>query len=790
MTDKQKEKGSETLRWSVDVRGRVQGVGFRPFVYRIAQRHKIGGYVTNTPYGVHIEVEGTKKSLTSFKNALVKEKPPLAEIRNIFIKPMKTKGETDFVVKESKKKGRKEVVVPPDVSVCKNCQEELFSPKDRRFGYPFINCTDCGPRFTIVEDVPYDRERTTMKEFEMCTDCRREYEDPSDRRFHAQPDACAVCGPFVYLLDSEGKRVECREPIEEAAKLLKEGKIIAIKGLGGFHLACDGTNPEAVKNLRMRKRRPYKPLAIMVSSLEEARKVVKMNGVEEELLTSWRAPILLCQKRENSNLAENLAPHLAEAGVMLAYTPLHLLLLHQVARPLVMTSGNRQDEPTIKDETVALSDLKGIADYFLSHNRPIVVHNDDSVVRVMGETPVMIRRARGWTPQAIKLPALPSRDVLSLGAEEKNTITLTRYDEAFISQHLGDMRNLRTFEAFENVLNHFKRILQVEPQVVVCDMHPNYFTTKFSKRFSLPVLQVQHHHAHILSCLAENNTTKPVLGVCFDGIGYGADGKIWGCEFIYVNGRHYERFGHLKEIALPGGESAIKQPWRTAVAQLFSMFGSRMLDLSLPMFEQIPNTHIEPVLQLLQQNLNIPYASSLGRFFDSVAALCGVCYENSYEGQAPAELESLLYKIISSIPEHKENVNRYHYKISYKEETAILETEEILASILSDIAAKRRVEEISLSFHETICRAAVELCKFGAEKYAIKRVALSGGSFQNRYLYLRTKYLLEAQGFEVLTHSQVPPNDAGISLGQALFAKLAKNRREKNYVSCGASESH
>lgn len=769
-------KKETLLRWAIDVRGQVQGVGFRPFVYRLALRHNISGHISNTPFGVHIEAQGTEKALLDFKEALLEEKPPLAEIQNTLIKPLKTKDETGFLVKESGMRGRKEVIIPPDVATCKSCLSEVFNPEDRRYLYPFTNCTDCGPRYTIVEDVPYDRERTTMRIFKMCPACLKEYDEPSDRRFHAQPNACKVCGPSVYLLDKEGRKVDCADAIKETVKLLKEGKIVAIKGLGGFHLACDATNAEAVNELRRRKRRPFKPFAVMAAELPVVKEFVNLNEKEEELLTSWRAPIVLCRKKDKSLIAESVAPNLSEIGVMLAYTPLHSILLRNNFLALVMTSGNLQDEPTIKDESVALSDIKQIADYFLSHNRPIVVHNDDSVLRVMKDKPVLIRRARGWVPQPLKLPVPSSKDVLALGAEEKNTITITRENEAFISQHLGDMRNLRTFEAFENVLKHLKNILQTEPQIVVRDMHPDYFTSKFAKRFSLPVISVQHHHAHILSCLAENKTVKPVIGVCFDGIGYGEDGTIWGCEFLYVSGCRYERFGQLKEIPLPGGETAIKQPWRTAVAILFDIFGSRMLDIDLPMFKHIPEENIETVLRILEQGSNIPYASSLGRFFDSVAALCGICYENSYEGQAPAELESLLYKNLSDIPDAKEDVPRYHYRFAHRDETLVLETEDIIVSVLSDLTAKKKVEEISLSFHETICRATVDMCKYGAERYRIKRVALSGGSFQNRYLYLRTKYLLEAQGFETLTHSEVPPNDAGISLGQALYAKLLKKR--------------
>lgn len=761
-------------REKIFVRGTVQGVGFRPFVVRLAHNMRLAGFVRNVPGGVEIEVEGEKGVIEEFVRCLVEDAPPLARIETIIRKPKRPIKDGAFTVRPSSRRGRKRVLLPPDVATCKECLAEVFEPSNRRFRYPFTNCTNCGPRYTIATDLPYDRDRTTMRNFKMCSDCRREYTTITDRRYHAQPNACPVCGPRVWLTDPHGRRIPTKDPLKKAVEMLRRGKILAIKGLGGFHLACDPRNEKALKELRRRKRRPAKPFAIMVADEKTAQKFVTLSPSAAEMLSSWRAPILLAPKKNSSPVHHLVAPALSDLGVMLPYTPLHHILLRGNFDALVMTSGNRHNEPTIHENRTALDDLADFVDAFLMHDRPIAVQNDDSVVRDMFDGCVMVRRARGWVPEPITLPRKPP-SLVALGAEEKNTFSLTRDEEVFLSQHLGDMHNLRTYQAFERTLNHLICLLQINPKLIVHDMHPDYLTTKHAAKMGLRRIAVQHHHAHILSCLAENRYDGPVIGVSYDGVGYGEDGKIWGAEILFVEGARYERVGSWRRILLAGGEAAIRQPWRTAVAVLYDVFGGRMHDLNIPLFDMVKADLVETVLSMFKSGVAVVEATSMGRLFDAVAAVCGLCLENTYEGQAPAELESRLWSILSN--QMPRNPYRYSYSIRRNGNLFVVDPSDGVVALVGDVASGRDVGEISLGWHEMVCQATVEVVRAAAARFNSKTVALSGGSFQNRYLHLRLSQLLTEEGFTVLTHKNVPPNDGGISLGQAFFAAYRGARR-------------
>jgi len=760
-------------REKIAVYGVVQGVGFRPFVVRLARRLHLAGFVKNVPGGVEIEAEGSQNRLNDFVRRLTEEAPPLARIAHIKRTPLKPCNQKGFAVKPSTRRGRKCVLLPPDVATCDACLQEVFDPKNRRYLYPFTNCTNCGPRYTIVLDLPYDRDRTTMREFAMCEECRREYDDITDRRYHAQPNACHICGPHVWLCDSRGRRISAEDPIRRAVKMLKDGKILAIKGMGGFHIACDPQNDKVLRRLRERKKRPAKPFALMVANAETARRFVHLSPAAEELFNSWRAPIVLAPKNKDAPVSQLVAPNLSDLGVMLPYTPLHHILLHTNFEALVMTSGNRAEEPTIHENGVALDDLSDFVDAFLLHNRPISVQNDDSVVRDMFEDCVMVRRARGWVPEPVELPLAPP-SLVALGAEEKNTICLTRLKEAFISQHLGDMHNLRTYQAFEATLEHIKRLFQIKPTLVVHDMHPDYFTTKHAVRMGLRRLAVQHHHAHILSCLAEHGLKEPVIGVAYDGVGYGADGTVWGAEILFVDGARYKRIGTWRQIALAGGEAAIRKTWKVAVAVLYDIFGGRMHDVDIPLFSVVKAEDVEAVLSMLKAQVAVVGATSMGRWFDAAAAICGICFTNTYEGQAPAELEAALWKLIKrDIPK---NPYRYPYSVRREGERFVADPSDAVVALVGDVASGRDCGEIALGWHEMVASATVDLVRAASQRFPTKTVVLSGGSFQNRFLHLRIRQLLQQNGFRVLTHTNVPPNDGGVSLGQALFAAFASRR--------------
>ena len=755
----------------ISVCGVVQGVGFRPFVYRLAQDHDLKGWVRNTSGNVEIEVEGDEEKLERFLVALEAKVPPMARIERVeasFYPP--TGGYTEFQILKSLSQAGKYQLISPDIATCEDCKQEIFCPTNRRFRYPFTNCTNCGPRFTIIEDIPYDRPKTTMRNFKMCPECQREYDDPLDRRFHAQPNACPNCGPSLELVNSNGNPVRCYDVIKTAGELLQEGKILAIKGLGGFQLVCDATSESAVNLLRSRKRRPSKPFAVMMATLEDVEKHCLVSPEESKLLQSPECPIVLLKwKRNPSNISPVVAPNLKRLGVMLPYTPLHHLLLREVKLPLVMTSGNLSEEPIAKDNDEALIRLRDITDYFLLHNRDISGRYDDSVYMVE-DKPQAIRRARGYAPYPVFLP-YKSKQILACGAELKNTFCLTKDEHAFLSPHIGDMENEETLEHFENTIELYQKLFRIEPEIMAYDMHPEYLSTKYALQAGpargLSLIPVQHHHAHIVSCLVENEVDGPVIGVAFDGTGYGTDGTIWGGEFLLADWRSFQRAGHLEYVPLPGSEAAIKKPYRMALSYLYTLLGESFSLEGLPLGKLAP-IELDIIKQQLKQGINCPLTSSAGRLFDAVSALIGVRGEIDYEAQAVIELEMLAPNEVD-----KFGSSCYPFSITEQQEMKVVKLGELFSAIVQDVRDRVPVSIISFKLHSTMAQIIAGMCKLIARESKITQVALSGGVFQNQLLLKLTTTALRREDFSVLTHHLVPCNDGGISLGQAVIANYS-----------------
>ncbi len=773
----------------ISVRGIVQGVGFRPFIYRLAAKHNLKGYVYNTSEDVKIEVEGELEAIKQFELELGIEAPPLALIEGIAITHHPPIGYKNFEIRHSIAEEGKYQLISPDIATCQACLSELLNPSDRRYRYPFTNCTNCGPRFTIIEDIPYDRPETTMRYFQMCPQCQAEYENPLDRRFHAQPNACPKCGPKVELVDNQGKRIAGSDALASASQLLKRGKIVAVKGLGGFLLACDASDEAAVKTLRERKRRPSKPFAIMVNNVNEIKKHCYVSPEEEELLTCPQSPIVLMKWKDGSSVSREVAPNLEYLGVMLPYTPLHHILLKDTGLPLVMTSGNLSEEPIAKDNNEALKRLSGIADYFLIHNRGIYSRYDDSVAIVERGTSQLVRRARSYAPYPIHL-TFKCRQVLACGAEMKNTFCLTKDNYAFLSQHIGDMENMETLEHFDNTISLYKKLFRIEPEIIAYDLHPDYLSTKYaqelSKSSNIKLIPVQHHHAHIASCMADNKLESSVIGVAFDGTGMGSDGHIWGGEFLVANYYSFDRVGHLEYLPLPGGDAAIKRPYRTAIGYVLSLLGKDTLKAIIAsgakhppvaFIGEVSEIEIGIIKRQIASGLNSPLTSSMGRLFDAVSALMNIRGEIDYEGQAAVELEMAAYPCHceehsdEAISNDKEN---YPYCIIVDGRMRIVQLRDLLSAIIEDLEQGISSGRISVRFHNTIAKMTGEMCRLIADETGINQVALSGGVFQNRLLLRKTIKLLENSGFQVFTHRQVPCNDGGISLGQAVVANFAK----------------
>jgi hydrogenase maturation protein HypF len=758
-----------TKRTQILVHGIVQGVGFRPYIFSLASRRALRGKVFNDSTGVVIDVEGEPHAIERFIGDIWLDPPRLSRIESIeCCGDLEPAGYGDFRIVESSRDGKRFVPISADIATCADCLRELFDPEDRRYRYPFINCTDCGPRFTIIEGIPYDRAQTTMREFPMCRACRAEYEDPFNRRFHAEPVACADCGPGLFLSEASGRPIDfgsgqTGEAIDRARQLLLDGAIVAIKGLGGFHLACDALNAEAVGRLRGRKYREDKPFALMAPSIEAASEFCYLSPEEEELLVSEPRPIVLLERRPDRRIPRQIAPGVTTLGFMLPYTPLHHLLFENLDRPLVMTSGNVSDEPICYEDADAMERLGVIADHFLLHNRRIHMRADDSVARVHSGRACVLRRSRGYAPAPIRTSFEFREQILACGAELKNTFCLARGRHAFISHHIGDLENLETLRSFTDGIEHFKRLFDLQPQVVAYDLHPEYLSTKYAlalgEHTGSPLLiGVQHHHAHIASCMADNQVEGEVIGVAMDGLGFGEDGRFWGGEFFVADFARAERVAHLDYFPMPGGAKAIREPWRMAAVCLHRAFGDEFLDLNLPFVREIDHSLWAAMKSMVASGVNCPETSSMGRLFDAVASLLGLRSAINYEGQAAIELESIA---------DRKATERYRFEAT---PDGIVKAEPVIRRAVEDLLDDRPASEVSARFHLAVADLIRTIALQIRDRCWLNRVALSGGVFQNVFIVERTRRMLEADGFEVLTHCRVPPNDGGISLGQAAVA--------------------
>jgi hydrogenase maturation protein HypF len=746
------------MRLKLFITGLVQGVGFRPFVYRVAKELSLRGYVLNSESGVVVEVEGEKERLEEFLKKLQTELPPAARIFSIDKKFLDDFGYSDFEIRRSEKRGEVNVSVLPDLATCRDCLRELFDKSNRRYRYPFINCTNCGPRYTIILSLPYDRENTTMKKFKMCPECYREYTDPSNRRFHAQPNACPECGPHVELLNEKGERIGKGESaLKETVRFLKEGKILAVKGLGGFHLVCDATNEKAVRELRRRKRREEKPFAVMFKDLDQLKEYAEVSKLEEIALTSVETPIVILKRKESTDLAPSISPDTKTVGAFLPYTPLHHILLRDFGKPIVATSCNLTDEPIMYRNEEVENVLGKLVDGALIHNRDIARRCDDSVVRVISGRIVPIRRSRGYAPLPVILPFKLKRPVLALGPHMKVTVAVGKEDKVYISQHIGDIDNLKAEEFLKETVRDLTELFELEPEVVVTDYHPGYFTTKFGKElFQERVRQVYHHHAHTISVMAENEVPleERVISFSFDGTGYGKDGKIWGGEVLTASYTDFEREFHLRYFPLPGGDKAVKEPYRTAVSLLMEVEKEPRELLN------VEAGKVEFVKQMVLKGVNSPLTSSMGRLFDGVSSILGIRNYVSYHAQGAILLEELSMKSITE--------KSYPFEIEGNE----IDWRPIILGILEDLRKGVSPEEIGMKFHNTVVDIIVKTAQTLRDRTGIGKVALSGGVFQNKILVEKAFKKLSSLGFKPIIHQLVPPNDGGISLGQAVYGGL------------------
>lgn len=745
------------------VRGIVQGVGFRPFVFNLASRLGIAGWVRNSSAGVEIQAEGPRQAIQAFETELRSNPPPLSRIDEFTANPLAISGYTSFIIMESQPQPGEFLPVSPDVSICPDCRRELFDPGDRRYRYPFINCTNCGPRFTIIQNIPYDRPNTTMSGFPLCARCAHEYQDPSDRRFHAQPIACPVCGPSIWLEIGGACQSTGEEALQAARRLIQDGGILAVKGLGGFHLACDASNSGALAELRQRKRRSEKPFALMAFDMEAVEKACLVKPAERLILENRASPVVLLEEKPGSGVAVGIAPGQKTLGVMLAYTPLHLLLLEPAPgfpELLVMTSGNISEEPIAYDDEDARRRLPDLADALLMHNRPIHTRLDDSVQRFAGGAPIYLRRSRGFAPDPLLL-AEEVPPALAGGAELKNTFCLTRDRYAFVSHHIGDMENYETLQAFEASLEHYQRLFKIDPELLACDLHPDYLASRVlrekSVRQGLPLVEVQHHHAHLAACLAENrvDSKQEAIGLTFDGTGYGRDGAVWGGEVLYGGYAKFDRLFQLKYLPLPGGDAATRRPARMALAALWAF--SLDWDSSLEPVKALCEEERTTLKVQLESRINTPQTSSMGRLFDIAASLAGVRQVVSYEGQAAMEFEALADPDEEGL-----------YSISI--DGNLIDPAPVISALLTDWYAGVPAGILSARFHNGLAFLCLQVCQSARSQAGSSTVALSGGVWQNHTLLEKTLSLLHADGFTVLTHRILPPNDGCISLGQVMVA--------------------
>jgi hydrogenase maturation protein HypF len=746
----------------ISVSGVVQGVGFRPYIFRLAQLYRLTGTVCNTVSGVFIEAEGAENDLKSFTQSIPRQKPPNAIITSLdisFFEPIPQKNHLAFTILTSSHTGTRTVMVPPDLDICDDCLRGLFTPDNRRYCYPFINCTNCGPRYTIIENLPYDRPATSMKSFKLCSECAAEYKDPLDRRFHAQPNACPVCGPQLTLANAQGQIIT-GHPISHTRKLLLQGKIVAIKGIGGFHLAVDANNKKAVDLLRKRKKRPDKPFALMAKDLQTVQRFAKVSALEKSFLASTEKPIVLLEKKPSA-LPDCIAPRQRYIGVMLPYSPVHHLLFNgSDISCLVMTSGNLSEEPIIIDNADAHKKLRNVADFFLTHNRNILTSNDDSIVKSVDGKHLFLRRSRSYAPVPLHF-SFDAGQTLAVGGSMKNTICLTKGGQYYLSQHIGDLKHFESIRHFESVIKHLSEMLLITPDLIVHDLHPDYPSTRYALQSGIQAIGVQHHHAHAVSCMAENNITDPVLAITLDGTGFGTDGTIWGGEILIADHLNFTRAAHLSQFKLPGGDEAVKNPWRTAVSCLYQILGEKILECTHPV-TQLYKENLPTLVAMIDKNINSPVTSSCGRLFDCVAALTGLRQHSTYEGQAALELEMTI--------SHDDN-SFYPFEIVQENGSMLLSWEPMLHEILADLRKNTSPGSISNRFHNTLAALFSEACGRLGKTEKIQSVVLSGGVFQNGTLLERLTRFLTDQNFKVHSHHKVPPNDGGLCLGQAVAGR-------------------
>ena len=759
--------GSQRIR--VTVQGIVQGVGYRPFIYRLASEMGVGGWICNSTHGVLIEAEGPGAAVARFLHRIAEEKPPNAVVDTTDVTLVIPNGESTFEIRPSDDRGVTTALILPDIATCPDCRREIFDANDRRYRYPFTSCTNCGPRFSIVNSLPYDRPNTSMMEFDMCDRCGDEYLDPSDRRFYAQANACPDCGPRLRLLNRNGEVVATADQgLRETAGMLRQGGVVAVKGMGGFHLMVNALDDSAVKMLRERKRREEKPLALMFPSLDAVLEHCEVSRLEIRLLTSPEAPIVLVRARPVRTVARSVAPDNPYLGVMLPYTPLHDLLMAELGTPIVATSGNLSDEPICTDGGEALARLGSVADLFLDHDREIVSPLDDSVVCVMADRPVVIRRGRGYAPSPFPVRATGSESAgtLAVGAHLKNTTAVLFNGRVFVSQHIGDLSSTSAVRRFESIIQRFEDLYGSRPERVVCDMHPEYPSTAYAESLGRPLVRVQHHHAHVLACMTEHSIEDPVLGICWDGTGYGPDGTVWGGEFLRTGGADFERVAHFKTFALPGGNAAVREPRRSAIGLLHEVFGERLWERhDIRPLGEFSGTERRIIRAALEKGLNTPRTSSAGRLFDAVASLLDIRHRSVFEGQAAMALEFAA--------DGHETDERYPFEIAREGSSArVIDWAPMIRAILRDTGAAVPVGRISSTFHNTLVDMIACVSRLSGES----RVVLTGGCFQNRLLTERAIRRLRAEGFVPYWHERVPPNDGGLALGQIAAAVLASER--------------
>lgn len=772
-------------RIRISLSGVVQGVGFRPFVYRCAKARGVAGFIKNTSKGVIIEAQGIRENLIAFIDSIFAEHPPMASISDIKVEEMPLSDNVDFIIKQSNELYNKEPVFPADFSVCDDCLKELFNPTDRRYRYPFINCTNCGPRFTIIKGLPYDRALTSMASFEMCSECSYEYNNPLDRRFHAEPNACHVCGPKVYWAEPDGRIIaEGDGALLLCEDMVKSGRIAAVKGIGGFHLMADASNDDAVCLLRNRKNRLEKPFAVMFpldknDIFSHIRAEAFINKDEEKAMLCGERPIVILKTKENSQLSKLISPGLDTVGAFLPYSPIHHLLLHDLKKPLVATSANFSDNPIIKDNQEAIDKLKYIADGFLLHDRNIVRRCDDSVVTVSKGKTIFFRRSRGYTPHVFKLPYKLNEPVLAVGGNQKVTVALGWEDKAVISQHLGDLAAEQGIQAFEQAIKDLTDFYNIKPVRVVCDMHPDYISTKWALlQNGVKHIQIQHHHAHIAACMLDNNLTDRVLGVSWDGSGYGLDGTIWGGEFLIADYKGFERFCAFRKFRLLGGGQAVREPRRALLSILFEIYGENMLESQRDRGTETTNlsaiftqAELELFLKMLKKGFNSPYTTSAGRVFDAVSSLLGICHNAAYEGQGAMMLEHRA-EVTEIQGAEKQRIIGYPMEVNNIDGLNVFDWKPMFKAMIKDVLNGVDVKIISQNFHETLAQLILSVAKIARVSRGLNAVCLSGGVFQNKVLTERAVCILKQNGFNVYTHNALPPNDGGISLGQLIIGGI------------------